>query len=353
MTDFPKNKYADETFSKIKKSFEYHYTHCESYRNYCQHGYEEFTPEDLNQFEDLYKIPQISTAIFKTLDVCSTDKDSCKCCKSSGTKGTVSKIYRDKQTVQAFQNSIVEQANLMYGLTTDNCVIYNLGPSEEEAGDIWIAYVMGFLKNVYESYNFMHGGVLESDKLIDAVKNHTSKKRIVLLGAPALFIRVFEFMETKGIHLSLPDDALFLTAGGWKSRTGDTMSREALNELITKYFGIGESQIFDIYNQVESNTLFFECRYHHKHIPTDFLMIIRDPRTLEKLDDGQEGLVTFLDPGSNSYPAFVMTDDIGYVTEGCECGFKGQIFHYVRRVKTVETKGCAMKLDQNLKAESE
>lgn len=334
-------------FTKLKENFEHHFQSCEPFRNYCV-DFNKFTPEKLNSFNDLYMIPQISTAVFKAMDVCSVDKESCKCCKSSGTKGTVSKIYRDKQTVQAFLDSIVEQANLMYGLTADNCVIYNLGPSEEEAGDVWIAYAMGFLKTVYESYNFMHGGVLESDKLIEALKNHTSEKRIVMLGAPALFVRIFEIMETKGIHLNLPNDALLLTAGGWKSRTGDTMSREALNSLITKYFGIGDSQIYDVYNQVESNTPFFECRYHHKHVPAGFLMIVRDPRTLEKLEDGKEGLVTFLDSSSNSYPAFVLTDDIGYVTEGCECGIKGQIFHYVRRVNTVETKGCAMKLDQKV-----
>ena len=77
-------------------------------------------------------------------------------------------------------------------------------------------------------------------------------------------------------------------------------------------------------------------------------MIVRDPRTFEKLDDGKEGVITFLDSSSNSYPAFVVTDDIGYVTNGCDCGLNGQVFHYVRRVETVETKGCAMKLDQKI-----
>lgn len=338
----------DYTFTKIKESFEYHYQQCESYRRFCTQGHK-FSPESLNEFDDLEKIPQISTAVFKSIDVCSVDKNSCKCCKSSGTKGTVSKIYRDDQTIQSFLHSICENVKEMYDLTPENCVIYNLGPSEEEAGDVWIAYVTGFLKRVFETYHFLRAGVLETDELIEKIKDINTRKRVVLLGAPTLFVRLFEKMEDGNIHIQLPDDAIMLTAGGWKNKAGDTMSRTAFSELIKNYFGIGENQYFDLYNQVESNTLFCECQYHNKHVPAGHLIIVRDPRTLEKMEDGKEGLITFLDATSNSYPAFVMTDDIGYVTRECECGRKGQVFHYVRRARSVEAKGCAMKLDQNIK----
>ena len=340
------NEIRDYTFSEIKKSFAHHYQSCESYRKFCD--FHEFTPEKLISFEDLYSIPQIPTSIFKSLTVCSADKDSCKCCTSSGTKGAVSRIYRDDQTIRAFLETIVADAGKMYGLTKENCVVFNLGPSAEEAGDIWLAYVTGFLRYAVETHNYMHGGVLETEKLLADLKGCSADKRIVLLGAPALFMRVFSDMDAAGVSLQLPENTVVFTAGGWKSKTGAPLTREALCGLFTKYFGIGDAQYFDVYNQVESNTPFFECRCHNKHIPAGFLAVVRDPVTFEKVEDGKEGVVSFLDSSSSSYPAFVITDDIGSVTNGCECGLQGQVFHYVRRVRTVETKGCALKLDQKM-----
>jgi len=349
MTDFlvDEKEIREYTFSEIKKSFEHHFNHCESYRRFCEDGYH-ISPADLNSFEDLEKIPQIPTAVFKSVDICSVDKETCRCCKSSGTNGAVSKIYRNRRTVQAFLESVLRETKRMYGLTAENCVIYNLGPAEEEAGDVWLAYAMGFLRNAVESFCFMQQGVLETGRLLQMLQEHNSAKRIVLLGPPAFYVRLFEYMKNKEMCLRLPENTLLLTAGGWKSKSGDTMSRDEFNELIVKYLGIGDAQIFDVYNQVESNTPFFECQYHNKHVPEGFHIIVRDPRTFKPLAEGREGVVTFLDSSSDSYPAFVTTDDVGYVTSDCQCGRKGQIFHYVRRVKTVETKGCAMKLDQQM-----
>ena len=346
------NTFKDEksiqeyTFSKIKENFEHHYHNCESYRRYCETEYN-FTPANINSIEDLYKIPQIPTSIFKSIDVCSVDKNSCRCCKSSGTKGFVSKIYRDEYTIQAFLDGIIREAKDLYDFSPDNSVVLNLGPSEEESGDVWIAYAMAFLKNAFETYNYMHSGVLEINQFIKKLQNYNFEKKVVILGAPALLVKVFNYMESSGIKLKLPGETILLTAGGWKNKDGNTMVREEMSKLVMKYLSISDSRNFDVYNQVESNTAFFECKYHNKHIPEGVLVIIRDPRTLEKLEDGKQGVITFLDSSSNSYPAYVITDDIGYVTNGCDCGYKGQIFHYIRRVKTVETKGCAMKLDQN------
>ncbi len=333
------------TFDEIKKSFESHYINCESYRKYCDSC--SFTPSQLNDFNDLYSIPQIPTAIFKSVDVYSGDKSECKCCTSSGTKGVVSKIYRDRKTIESFVETIEQTVSKLYGLTKENSVIFNLGPELEEAGDIWLAYVTGFLKNVYETYNFMHSGIFETDKLIEKI-NNTSGKRIVLLGAPVLFMKLFADLKAKNIKMTLPKDSVAFTVGGWKSINGDVLTRNELCEMFREYLDIETNQYYDIYNQVESNTPFFECKNHKKHIPSGYLVIIRDPVTLEKMNNGEEGIISFLDSSAGSYPSFVISDDIGSVSEKCECGIGGQILNYKRRVQTVEAKGCALKIDQRL-----
>ena len=346
MTDYLDDRVDIEnyTFSEIKKSFEFHYNSCDSYKDYCD--LYKFTPTQLNRYDELCLIPQIPTSVFKSIDVCSVEIGSCKCCKSSGTKGLVSKVYRNDETLWAFMNTAVKAIDKMYDFTTENTVIYNLGPSIGEADDIWFAYATGFLNNIIETHYYMHNGILEIDNLINDLKNSDLNKNIFLLGPPSLYIKVINYMDESGIKLSLPDNSYAFTAGGWKTKNEEIMTRETFSNLITDFFNVKESHIFDIFNQVESNTLLFECKCHNKHVPAGFHVIVRDPKTFEKVEDGTKGVISFLDSSSNSYPAFVITDDIGYVTNGCECGYKGQVFHYVRRVKTVETKGCAMKMDQ-------
>ncbi len=346
MTDYLQDEVEIKkyTLSEIKKSFEYHYNNCNSYREYC--NLYKFTPNQLNDFDDLYLIPQIPTSIFKSIDVSSINIESCRCCKSSGTKGLVSKVYRDDVTFKRFMETGVKAINMMYGISNNNSIVYNLGPSSGEADDIWFAYTTGFLSNLIETHYYMHNGNLEIDSFINDLKKCDSSKKSLLLGPPSLYLKIIKYMNSKGEKLSLPENSLVFTAGGWKSINGEMMTREAFCNLITSFFGVEESRIFDIFNQVESNTLLFECQCHQKHIPAGFHVIVRDPVTFEKVEDGKEGVISFLDSSSNSYPAFVITDDIGYVTNGCECGYKGQVFHYVRRVNTVETKGCAMKMDQ-------
>lgn len=348
MTDIlnDENEIRQYTFSEMQKSFAHHYQNCQLYRQFCD--LHQFTPPQLTCFADLYNIPQIPTAIFKSLAVCSVDQETCKCCTSSGTKGYVSRIYRDGRTIRAFLDSIVRDLDSMYGLTPENCIIYNLGPSEEEAGDIWIAYVTGFLKHAFETYQYMHAGILETARFIQDLQAHPAEKRIALLGAPILFMKVFEYMERSGTVLHLPESALIFTAGGWKSKSGEALPRDILCAKFNRYFGTGQTQYFDVYNQVESNTPFFECRCGGRHVPAGYLVIARDPVTLKALPDSEEGVISFLDSSANSYPAFVITDDIGSVTTGCRCGYKGQVFHYGRRVKSVESKGCAIKLDQKI-----
>ncbi|MBO4863973.1 MAG: hypothetical protein J5517_06390 [Eubacterium sp.] len=346
MTDYldEEKDIKEYTFLEIKKSFEYHYKNCDSYRKYCD--LYRFTPDQLNVFDDMNVIPQIPTSIFKSIDVSSVEIESCKCCKSSGTKGLISKVYRNDETLWSFMNTAVKAIDKLYDFKLDNTIIYNLGPSIGEANDIWFSYATGFLDNVLETHYYMHNGILEYDKFLNDISNSDPEKNTFLLGPPSIYLKLINYMEEREIKLSLSDKSFVFTAGGWKNRNGDVMTRKSFSALIDVYLGVNESHLFDIFNQVESNTLLFECKCHNKHVPAGFHVIVRDPVSFEKVEDGKEGVITFLDSSSNSYPAFVITDDIGYVTNGCECGYKGQVFHYVRRVKTVETKGCAMKMDQ-------
>ena len=224
----------DFTFTEIKKSFCFHYQNCDSFRAYCDMYH--FTPDSINTFEDLYMIPQITTTIFKSMDVLSKEKRSCKCCTSSGTKGVVSRIYRDKATVRAFLDSVYSGLNRFYDMDIKETVILNLGCDKEEAGDVWLAYVTGFLNSDMETRNFVHSGILETQKLVETINDPEMKKRILLLGPPTLFLKVFEDMEKENIKVKLPENAVVITAGGWKNKSNISLSREEFLKKLNIYF---------------------------------------------------------------------------------------------------------------------
>jgi long-chain-fatty-acid---luciferin-component ligase len=63
-------------------------------------------------------------------------------------------------------------------------------------------------------------------------------------------------------------------------------------------------------------------------------------------DPEETGLIACWDPVTYSYPAFVITDDLGYLVDGweCPCGKTGQEIVYVGRAPDAEVRSCRLKL---------
>ncbi|MEN8669512.1 MAG: hypothetical protein ABF318_10345, partial [Ketobacter sp.] len=66
---------------------------------------------------------------------------------------------------------------------------------------------------------------------------------------------------------------------------------------------------------------------------------------------GELGLLSYLDASATSYPAFIVTDDVGRVYEGtCPCGREGVTMEVVRRLTRAAARGCAMAIDRKTSA---
>lgn len=98
-------KISEIQLKLIKEAFEYHYEHSQGYKMYCKKlGVE---PCNINSIDDFCKIPLIPSTMFKLSDILSCDMNEViKVCQSSGTQGSVSKIYRDEKTLNRFLGSI-------------------------------------------------------------------------------------------------------------------------------------------------------------------------------------------------------------------------------------------------------
>jgi len=152
-----------------------------------------------------------------------------------------------------------------------------------------------------------------------------------------------------GIKLDFGDKIFVITAGGWKKYEGQAISREKFKECCKEMFeNIQVARIRDTFNMVELNTILPECEFGSKHLPLWVDAYVIDMDTYEVADVNKIGLLGFLDASTTSYPGFVMSGDLGRIThvDNCPCGRSGVCVEVIRRVNTIESRGCALKIEK-------
>lgn len=336
----------------VRSALAHHLENCRPYRDYCRAV--GFDASRIRSYRDLSSIPLLPSPLFKKAVIRSVSEEQiAKVCTSSGTRGSVSRVARDSATMFRFLGSV------RFGLDNLVCEIgkarvYNLGPSTEEARDLWFSYVMSITNLFYSTRNYVVNETFEVDRLLKDLATEPAVRandyeRFVVVGAPIMFLELFEAMRTRGVRVRMGERALAITAGGWKKHRNRAVARDEFEAMACEYLGIPDRRsIRDALNLVELNTVLFECELKKKHVPPWLVVATKDVYTLEDLPPGQEGVIAYLDPSPTSYPAFLLSEDLGYLEEfsSCPCGRGGETLHLTRRLSTVESRGCALKLAQ-------
>jgi long-chain-fatty-acid---luciferin-component ligase len=345
----PESDQAAFQIELVRNAVSFHLEQCPFFARYAQRV--NFVLDHLDGEQGLSAVPQIPTGVFKRTTVRSeTPEVDVRRCTSSGTRGNLSVIWRDRQTIQRLFGSI--QAGITEFLGDpheDEVVVINLGPSQQEAGDLWFAYVLSLVELGYETRHMVRDGVLDGAETAEAImRARSDAKMVVVIGSPAVMYDVTR--ACPGDRRSDSDGArvVAITAGGWKGRDGREVSRHLLTEAVVNAFGVEDPRdVRDTFNQVELNTVLFECECGGKHVPPWLCAFTRSPRSLAPQDDGEVGLLSYLDPSALSYPAFIISDDLGVVKGGgCACGRPGKTLELYRRVDRNEHWGCALKMNQ-------
>jgi long-chain-fatty-acid---luciferin-component ligase len=316
-----------------------------------------FSPESLGRLADLDTIPLLSADVYKRMRVTSAaDTPIVRSFTSSGTSGAVSRIERDNLTLQRLSGSIRQAARLLEpwvprDVNDEDLELVNLGPSREEAGEIWFAYIMAMAEIIAPSTYYVSGGVSYLEAAADAVMERiTSGGLIGIVGAPFLLFELAKrFLSTK--KRPKAHERLFvITGGGWKRNQAQAVVPSTLRAMTVEAFGlVSESQIRDGFNQVELNSIFFECDYHRKHVPPWVHVTARHIETLKAIPAGEAGLMSYVDASAMSYPCFFIADDLGTVSaDPCPCGRTGPTVTYHSRIARQQAEGCSSKLDAKL-----
>lgn len=331
----------------LMECFKYHKMNCQSYGRYCDRVMDKAVQEKCSfEYKD---IPLIHSSLFKLTKVISVDEKTVnKVCTSSGTQGSMSLVYRDSITLNRFLGALKSGVEQVLNIRNAFCI--NLGPSAEEAGDLWFSYAVSTTKNLFPAVYAVKQGLFDIEMVINEIeKNKTKYENVVVIGAPIMCLQLIRYMENNDICLKNCEKLFFVTAGGWKRFSGEALEKaEFVKKIQGTFNGISASNIRDVFNMVELNTLFFECEKKSKHIPPWCRVAAFNPEDMSVLHSGEAGILAYYDLSANSYPGFILTDDIGIVYEDeCACGRTGQRVEIIRRVKSVDSRGCALKLDKN------
>ncbi len=323
----------------VSEQYRQQVQHCAQYAAFVQ----ALAPGEAVE-SDLNRIPVIPTTAFKRAKVLSVpETEIAKWCKSSGTKGLQSLIARDRLSLERLLGSVRLGMGLIGDWYEHEVKVINLGPAQEEAGDIWISYVMSLVELLFDTDSTMN-----IDTAIAKVERALGEFEVVfLIGPPFMVNQLLDRLADLGKTIAGADKLYVITAGGWKKHAGGMVSRPALQEKMQAQLGMADMRQYrDCFNQVELNTVFFECDHHKKHIPPWVHAVARHPETLAALPDGETGLLSFLDASAISYPAFLVSDDVGVIRRGpCGCGREAVTVEILRRVEGRASRGCALVIE--------
>ena len=329
----------------------YHIRHCPEYAAICDHlG---FSPNQLKTMEDLAKLPVLPTLFFKRKALFSLPEWRMGMkVTSSGTSGKFSRIGFDRGCILA-EVPMVVGMGFRHGLVSpvpSNCVVLGYKPHKENHTGVTrtmfgLTFFTPPLRRVYALKRVDGAYVPDLDGVAHALGRFAASPFPTrVIGFPSYLWFGLQRMEEMGIRVKLRPRSAIILAGGWKQHYAQQVEKPVLYDLARRVLGIEEENIHELFGAVEHPIFYNTCKRHHFHIPIYSRILIRDPATLEPLPMGKVGLVNLISPLMAATPTLsVMTDDLGYLTPGeeCGCGIRSPYLTILGRVGMSDIQTCA------------
>ncbi|MBQ1520693.1 MAG: acyl-protein synthetase [Clostridia bacterium] len=334
----------------VRELAEYHTANCEGYaRILRERG---FDPAMLKTEDDLYKLPVLPTLFFKRNRLFSVPEKKLKVlATSSGTSGSKSVVGLDGRSLFLGVGMMIRffLYHRVLSPVPVNYIVLGYEPSaHNDMGAAKTAYgttkFAPALKRVYALRDTGAGYEPDPEGVYEALMRFSKGPFPVrFVGFPAYMYFLADALKKRGVSLKLPRGSKILLGGGWKRFAGEEIDRGEFYELIEKTLGIKRENCLEFYSAVEHPMAYVKCREGHFHIPAYSRVIIRDVSTLEPVEDGSEGLLSFICPLVTSMPLLsVVTDDIAVRHGGgCACGLNTPYFDLKGRAGVKGIKTCA------------
>jgi hypothetical protein len=179
-------------------------------------------------------------------------------------------------------------------------------------------------------------------RLIENIQKSTKDgQKVFIFGAPYQFKELCEVTIGNSQRLDLEKGSLVFFGGGWKSFTGEEISRDTLVDMLTKTLNILPQMVLEGYSMTEINVLMLRCEHGLFHVPPIVEPVIFDEELNPLEGSDVKGTFGFLDPLAASYPGFIISSDYVRMVDGkCDCGLAGPAITEIGRLASSEIKGC-------------
>ena len=180
-------------------------------------------------------------------------------------------------------------------------------------------------------------------KLIERIKQSTADgQKIFIFGTPHQYKELCETLAGFRESLAMREGSLVLFGGGWKSFTGEKITREKLVATMCENLNLPPERILEGYSMTEINVFMLRCDYGRFHIPPLIEPVIFDEELALVEGNDVRGVFGFLDPLAMAYPGFIVSgDEVRLVNGECQCGLSGPAVTEIGRARAREIKGCA------------
>lgn len=341
-----------ELFCKaMLENFQFQYEHCEAYRKIAEHA--GMKPDEAFSEEDITKIPPLPTLLFKHHHLYSMRKSQMFIkATSSGTKGKFSRIGFELSGLLCGLRMVLEVGKLrnLFSFVPSHYMVLGYKPhrSNQTAVAKTAFGVTLFTPALSRTYILKYrNGKYEPDfaNMKQALLKHAkSAFPVRFIGFPSYTYFLLKQMEEEGVRLKLRKGSKVMLGGGWKRFYTQQVDKQELYELVEKVLGVKDCDVIEFFGAVEHPILYCDCPRHHFHVPVYSEVLIRDAETLQSVPLGTVGLVNLLTPMVKATPILsVMTDDLGVLHEGkeCGCGIDSPYLEVIGRVGVQDIKTCA------------
>jgi hypothetical protein len=325
---------------EVNELCDFHFKNCVEYRLIVLRLF-----GGLRVANGLEELPFLPVSIFKELDLMSVPRqDIFKTLSSSGTSGTQSRIFLNKENSRNQSRALKELFQEQFGGARLPMIIFD---SQEQlrsstSANARRAAVIGF--SAFSSERLF---VLGEDFKInwDKIEKFIAERavdQVVLFGFTFLLWEHLVLNNRANKTFKLPR-GIILHGGGWKKLEGLGISKIDFKVEMKKI--TGASQVVDYYGMAEqAGSIFFECESGYFHESNYSRVITRDPYSLLPLEVGELGLVQVISKLPTSYPGHsILTQDLGTIhgESDCSCRRASRYFSIEGRMPNSQVRGCS------------
>jgi hypothetical protein len=348
----------EESFQPLAlEVFRHQFSHVAPYRKYCvQRG---ITPDAVRSLD---QVPAISTVAFKyaRLESCVAPSPAARLFLTSGT--TAGKDGRGRHMVvrpEIYGVSALTHLRRMLFPDGARMPILALHPTADRMPESSLSQMISWCIQEFGTSPTLCAATRHGIEIATAIEFLNGMERsgapVCILGTTASFAALFEAMRTRKIALHLASGSRVMDTGGAKGQIAP-LSAEAMVSESELMLGIPGPFVINEYGMTEMCSQLYDATTFNSSddsrpdrrikLPPPWLRpVALDPVSLEPVDHGGIGLLSFFDLANVGSVSALMTEDFGVIENGA--------VRVLGRAAAGDPRGCALAIEEFTERASE